>query len=62
MERAGTDKRPSEWFSMFGVECRLGRRWEMRLGRKAEAGPGKLIYHDRKSGFIWEMFFSWRVR
>ena len=28
----------------------------MRLGRKAEAGPGKLIYHGRKSDFIWEIF------
>lgn len=28
----------------------------MRLGRKAEAGPGKLICHARESGFIWKSF------
>lgn len=51
MERAGTEERPSEGFSVGH-----GRRWEMKLGRKAEAGPGKLLYHARESGFIWEIF------
>lgn len=51
MERAGTEERTSEGFSVG-----QGRRWEMRRGRTAEAGPGKLLYHARESGFIWEIF------